>query len=449
MNVLVLLLVRGQRPRRLVGVAGCAGLVAALLLLAVAVLRLPDEVEEYLFPLLSDSGLRPGVVLALLLLTAPVLLLLYQLLRLGTTARLRRLAVLRVVGATPTQVRLLSSAELVVPALAGAAVLGPAIYALLRLLFGGTRTVDNGFFNPIRMSGGFVPVTVAPTLAQGVLVVVLVAVACGVVGWMVSRDVVTSAHALSRRAWSRRPRPWPLLLLAVAFAVAIPLLQHTVVVVAGVGLAAVGLLLSGPWIAARAGRRASERAGTVEQLLAGARADADPWAAGRAVAPVAVVGLVAAGAADVLVDVVTGGGLQFFFVISLALVALALLVVLTFVVLALATHGVETLSEHRRSTASLAAAGAPLDVLHRSLVVEARLLARPAATWGLVVGTAAIAAVTYPWSVDDPSLPALLLTAAAVLLLLLGLIEVAARAAARLVRPWLLDAVSPDGLRTE
>ncbi len=448
MNVLVLLLVRGQQRRQLVTTAACAGVVAVLLLLVVAVLRLPGQVEENLFPLLSETGLRPGVVLALVLLTTPVLLLLYQLLRLGTTARSRRFAVLRVAGATPLQVRLLSTAELVLPAVLGAAVLGPLGYAVLRQMFGGTRSYDADQLDPLHLTGGFVPVTVSPSVLDGIGVVLVVGLLCGLVGWLVSRDVMTSAHALARRAAERRPRPWPLLLLVVGFAVAIPLLGSTVAVVVGIGLAALGLLLSGPWVAAQAGRRAADRAGTAAALLAGARVDADPWAAGRAVAPIAVVGLVGAGAAMVLVDVIAYGGLGMFFVVSLGLVALAMLIVLAFVVFALAAHAVETLTENRRSTAALAAAGAPLDVLHDSLLAEARLLARPAAALGLITGTVALAAVISPEDAD-PSFAGLVVTAVVVLLLLLALIEVAARAAARLVRPWLLSAVSPDALRTE
>ena len=449
MSALVLLLLRGQRLSRLIGVAVSAGIIAALLLLVVAVLRLPDQVEEYLFPLLSEPGLRPGFVLALILLIAPVLLLLYQVLRLGTTARLRRLAVLRVAGATPMQVRLLSALELVVPAVLGAAVLGPSVYALMRLVFGGTPTTEDVDRDPFRISAGFVPSTIAPSPIEVVAVVTVVAIACGFVGWLVSRDVVHSAHSVSRRASPRRPRPWPLLLLVAAFVITVPSLGNTLVVIVGVAFAAIGLLLSGPWVAARTGRRATERAQSAVALLAGSRAVADPWAAGRAVAPIAVVGLVGAGSGAILLDLLSYGNFYGFYVISLALVALALLAVLVFVVFALATHSIETLSEHRRSTASLVATGVPLEILHQSLVAEARLLARPAATLGLLVGTIAMAVVTYPWREGDSTLPALLGVVLVVLVVLLLLIEIAARTAARLVRPWLISAASPDGLRTE
>ena len=219
--------------------------------------------------------------------------------------------------------------------------------------------------------------------------------------------------------------------------------------ITGIALAAIGLLLSGPWVAARTGRRATERAQSAVALLAGSRAVADPWAAGRAVAPIAVVGLVGAGSGAILLDLLSYGNFYGFYVISLALVALALLAVLVFVVFALATHSIETLSEHRRSTASLVATGVPLEILHQSLVAEARLLARPAATLGLLVGTIAMAVVTYPWREGDSTLPALLGVAVVVLVVLLLLIEIAARTAARLVRPWLISAASPDGLRTE
>lgn len=57
--------------------------------------------EQYANQLLVEPGLRGGTAFALLLLTVPVLALAGQCARLGAPARDRRLAALRLAGATP------------------------------------------------------------------------------------------------------------------------------------------------------------------------------------------------------------------------------------------------------------------------------------------------------------------------------------------------------------
>ncbi|NED54053.1 ABC transporter permease, partial [Micromonospora aurantiaca] len=67
--------------------------------------------EQYTNALLREPGLRPGVALALLLLCVPVLGLAGQCARLGAPGRDRRLAALRLAGATPGQVTRVAVAE--------------------------------------------------------------------------------------------------------------------------------------------------------------------------------------------------------------------------------------------------------------------------------------------------------------------------------------------------
>ena len=71
---------------------------------------------------------------AAFLLTVPVLALAAQALRVGSVARDRRMAALRLAGATPRDVRMIAAGEASFAALAGVAFAGP-VYLLLWLLW--------------------------------------------------------------------------------------------------------------------------------------------------------------------------------------------------------------------------------------------------------------------------------------------------------------------------
>ncbi|MFS8522264.1 MAG: FtsX-like permease family protein, partial [Micromonosporaceae bacterium] len=88
---------------------------------------------QYTHNLLVEPGLRPGVVFGLLLLCIPVLALAGQSARLGAPARDRRLARIRLAGATPRQAVAVVVAETGLAALAGTA-LGMVVYAVGRAL---------------------------------------------------------------------------------------------------------------------------------------------------------------------------------------------------------------------------------------------------------------------------------------------------------------------------
>lgn len=89
--------------------AACAAVSTALLLVAWTLLLLPTNPHELLFNLVAEPGLRGGTALATVLMVLPLLLLVHQVIRLGTSARERRLAALRLAGATPGEVRVLGA----------------------------------------------------------------------------------------------------------------------------------------------------------------------------------------------------------------------------------------------------------------------------------------------------------------------------------------------------
>ncbi|HEX8345717.1 MAG TPA: FtsX-like permease family protein, partial [Actinoplanes sp.] len=136
-STLVRLALAGTRTDvlRVVLTAVTAALAAVVLLSAMTVLAIPDPLpvpidpeflgqpmnEQYTNALLREPGLRPGVAFALGLLAIPVLALAGQCARLGAPARDRRLAAVRMAGATPGQAIWIAVAETALAGLLGTA----------------------------------------------------------------------------------------------------------------------------------------------------------------------------------------------------------------------------------------------------------------------------------------------------------------------------------------
>ncbi|MBC2962003.1 hypothetical protein, partial [Nocardioides deserti] len=148
------LLLAGGRGR-LGLVVGATAAVTSLLLVAASIARLPRtylrQGTDGLVGVVAEPGTRPGVVLALLLMTVPLLLLLDQAVRLGSTARIRRAEALRVAGATAGDLRRWGAAEVGLTALVGG-LLGVPLWLLLRL----------ALLEPVGGSGALLPDDAGP-----------------------------------------------------------------------------------------------------------------------------------------------------------------------------------------------------------------------------------------------------------------------------------------------
>lgn len=133
---LALLLTRGSDRRewwRVTLTAVGAGLATGFALAAVAVASLDGRYSISLGNgLLDRPGERSGIVLALLLLLVPVLGFLGQCARIGAVHRDRRLAGLRLAGASAAQVRRIAALEAGLACLTGAAV--TTVFSALLLL---------------------------------------------------------------------------------------------------------------------------------------------------------------------------------------------------------------------------------------------------------------------------------------------------------------------------
>ncbi|WP_310526636.1 FtsX-like permease family protein, partial [Nocardioides sp.] len=431
----------GGLPRMLL-LGSCTAGVCALLLLMVSFARLPDSPDEALFNLVADPGTRGGTAFATGLLTLPPLLLLYQAVRLGTAARDRRLAALRLAGATPGDVRRLGALEVGIPAFAGS-LAGIAVYWLLRQVLGGTPAgvalQGNGYVSTLGLR--LVPTSVAPQWWEALLVVVGTTVAGVIVGGRASRGVVVTPLGVSRRQASAPPRPWGLLLPLAAIPVSITLgTASDAAPLAFIGLTVLGVIALAPWAAYRAGRFAESRTASPAGLLAARRLVADPRPAGRAAAAVGAIALVSGGGGAVAADLVADDVSDPFYYISLALVASALLVALLVAIGTLAVHSVESMLDRKRSVASLAALGMPLDELESAQRWEARLVAMPVAAAGVLLGAATLTVVGVDAS------PVALLVLLADVVITLVLVWLAISAAVRITRPWALRAASVANL---
>ena len=225
----------------------------------------------------------------------PVLILIATASRLSAARREERFAAMRLVGATPRQISVVSAVEAVVAALAGVAV-GFALFFVFRpLLY-------------------HVPFTGAP-FAQGdlslhgidiVLAVIGVPIAAVVSARLALRRVQISPLGVNRRASSRPPRIVRIIPLLAGIAVLAYFDAHgkpgsnggqLLELLVGFVLLVVGLVLAGPWFTTAGSRLMVKRASRPATLIAGRRLLDNPKAAFRFISGL-VIALFVASASD-------------------------------------------------------------------------------------------------------------------------------------------------------
>ncbi|MEV7806589.1 hypothetical protein AB0O28_26935 [Microbispora sp. NPDC088329] len=308
--------------------------------------------------------------LGLALLAVPVAGLVHQANRLASATRERRLAALRLAGATPGDVRRLGALEGGVLALGGS-------------LGGGALYVVTHLSGPLPQ----VPVVVAVVTLGGVLS-----------GARAGRHVVASPLGVARRARVRGPQVGDLLLFGagVGFFVLgavvkgrFPLVStygSVVAMAAGLVLLLFGVTLAATWAIRAYARRAGRRARSAEALLAARLVEADPRAWARALSVVSLTVFFGAGAGAQQ----AGGGYSQ----AHALVDVALLVALVISAVALVVHQAEELIDLRRSFSALAATGVPERALGEVLVRQAVIAALPVCVVAAVAGVAVVVLAT-------------------------------------------------------
>ncbi|GAB2482388.1 hypothetical protein GCM10027187_57460 [Streptosporangium sandarakinum] len=429
---------RRERARGRLMAAGAA-LATVLLCAAAHLTAFRLDARRGALGILTEKEPRLMVALTLALLAVPAAAFIYQVSRLATATRERRLAALRLAGATPREVRLTGAAESGWSALAGGT-LGAAVYLLAALV--------------ARWSLGDV-VPVRPLLWTPV---VLAAVVLGgaLSGLRAGRHVVASPLGVVRRARPRGPRVRDLALVALGVGLLAAALAGkgrfllggkygaAVAIAAGAVLLLFGLVLATAWLIRMAARRAGRGAAAPETLLAARMVEADPRAWARALS---VVGLTvffgsAVGAHQALT--VFQSDLTAFQAASYALLYLALLTAMVTSAGALVAHQAEALLDHRRSFAVLAASGVPVPALGRVLTRQALVAALPVCVVSAVAGTGVVVLLLAELYARRPGALAVSVAGAAAMA---GIGVLAAVLVARAARPILRRWVRPGELR--
>ncbi|MEO3780740.1 FtsX-like permease family protein [Micromonospora sp. B11E3] len=410
---LVRLALAGTRTdtARVVLTALSAALAALAGLAALTVLAIPQppggaESSQYANALLREPGLRGGTAFALLLLAVPVLALAGQCARLGAPARDRRLAALRLAGATPGQVTRIAALETGAASLLGTAAALAAYLAARELLH---RPDERGLL-PL-------PTDVLPSpVALAAVVLGLPAVAAVGTALLLRRVTTTPFGVVRRARWDRPPRPWFAVLIPLGVGalaaffpvmqwyeerhVQPPLLLAPALLVVG-GLApTIGVVVAAGWFSYTAGRWLHRLARGPAALLAARRLMADPWAGSRTFAALLAAVLFGGGAAafranfQIRYDVLRAESRladdlsepNRFYLDTMNLVDLAVAVAVTIAAGGLLVALVEGIVARRRAYAALVATGVPRPVLGRSVAWQALAPAVPAVLLALAVG---------------------------------------------------------------
>jgi hypothetical protein len=398
-----------------------AALAALVLLAAFTVLAIPtppfdpenwtaNHSTHYTNNLLIEPGLRPGLAITLLLFSIPVLALAGQCARLGAPARDRRLAAIRLAGATPGQAVAVAATETGLASLLGA-LAGLGGYLLGRQVL--HRPTADGRL-PL-------PTDVLPATPVLVAVVLGLPLVAGLAAALLLRRVALTPAGMVRRV--RRtgsPGWWPGLLIAIGlgtFAGLEPLLRWldargtsvpsaalALILLVGGLVAMIGVVLGTGWISYTAGRILHRFARRPATLLAARRLTDDPWSGSRVFAALLAcvvfgAGAIAARAYFVTLDraesqprsELTDGVYTIsnpFYLQTIDLIDTAVLVALVIAAGGLVVMLAEQIVSRRWTYAALVATGVPRSVIGRAILWQAVTPMLPAILVALAVGSA-------------------------------------------------------------
>ncbi len=389
----------GGGADRLRGVLTVAGstFIALALLLAGAVVGIGPGDGPYSIGLLNQAGLHPGVVMAMVLLCVPAGAFVGNCVRVGAPARDRRLAAMRMAGATPGDVRRLLVAESAGVALVGSA-LGALLYVIAHLGWGDTSAPTGAA--PVERR---LPLDVLPNPFWWVLAVVGVPLTVASFGVLALRRTAITPFGVVRRQPQRPPTWTPIVLFVLG---AVPVLTTPVMhVLIGASarvlfipvillcfiLAGTGLTLGAASVAYQLGRWIAPRTGNPALLIAARRMVASPFTASRASGAVSMAVLLA-GAAQGSRAATFAVNYDFdraFFRQSYELVDLVLIVALTIAAAGLLVVAAEGIVTRRRTLAALVAAGVQRRTLGMAVILETILPLAPTVLMATLSGALA------------------------------------------------------------
>ncbi|MEJ7797402.1 MAG: FtsX-like permease family protein [Solirubrobacteraceae bacterium] len=355
--------------------AGTLALLCALTVVAIG----PGE-GRYTSNLLNEQDLHTGVVITFVLLGIPLLAFVGQCSRIGAPARDRRLASLRMSGASPGDVTRIAAAESGVAA-AGGAVAGLAIYVAGRELLDDPSTVGAQVVRSL-------PTDVMPPWWALLVVVAGLPAAAALFSAIALRRVALTPFGILREQRDVPPRVLPLALLVLggggmaAFSaiVAVAHLDRRPVILGGAIfallflLAASGLILGTASFAAVFGRLLAPRVRRPSLLIASRRMIALPLSASRTSSAILLAVLIGALVAGLRTNILLATNhSETFYASTFDLIDLAIAVALAIAAAGLLVNAAEGIVGRRRTYAALVAAGTPRPVLARAALAETLL----------------------------------------------------------------------------
>ncbi|MER7752306.1 FtsX-like permease family protein [Kitasatospora sp. NPDC097643] len=211
----------------------------------------------------------------------PVLIFIGTATRLSAATREQRFAAMRLVGATPGQISVISAVESTVAAVIGT-VVGFGVYLALRPVVATVPFTGDRFF-PADLSLGVV---------QAVGVALGVPLAAALAARFALRRVVISPLGVSRRVTPRPPSVWRVVPLVLGLAELGYFVDNrppttngqTAAYLTGFLLVMLGLVIAGPWLTMVAARAVARRTSRPAALIAVRRLADDPKAGFRSVA---------------------------------------------------------------------------------------------------------------------------------------------------------------------
>lgn len=229
---------------------------------------------------IDNRGIKLILSVAGTALIFPVLILIGTATRLAAARREQRFAAMRLVGATPRQISMLSAVESTLAAIVGTAV-GFGLFYLLRTQLALVNLTSTPYFADDL------------TLRTGDILLVSVAVPVGaaIAARIALRRVQVSPLGVTRRVTPRPPRFYRVIPLAAGIAE----LSYTIgrvpkstngqiwVFVPGILLVLTGLVIAGPWLTMAGARLLARQTSRPALLVAGRRLADDPKAGFRAV----------------------------------------------------------------------------------------------------------------------------------------------------------------------
>jgi hypothetical protein len=236
----------------------------------------------------------------------PVLIFIGTATRLSAARREQRFAAIRLVGATPRQVSVISAVESTVAAAAGVAA-GFGLFFLLRTPLAAVPFTGAPFF----------PSDLSLSTADVLAVAIGVPLAAAAAARLALRRVQISPLGVTQRVTPRAPRAWRLIPLLAGLAelayFAAAGHPHTIggqiqAFVPGFLLIMVGLVIAGPWLTMAAARLMARRARRPASLIAARRLADNPRAGFRAISGLVLALFVTTVAVGVITTIVANRG---------------------------------------------------------------------------------------------------------------------------------------------